>query len=147
MLLGSLPTPGDSGLVNLGGIQASMFSASPMGNSEPQSGLKSTALGVLQHPIQLKEFSSVFSYAGQCYGQRSLVGYSPWGCKRLSHQTTTNQQQQPLLLSVLLSRFSRVRRCATPQMAAHQASLSLGFSRQEHWSGLPFPSPMHESEK
>ena len=32
-------------------------------------------------------------------------------------------------------------------MAAHQASPSLGFSRQEHWSGLPFPSPMHESEK
>ena len=31
-------------------------------------------------------------------------------------------------------------------MAAHQAPLSLGFSRQEHWSGLPFPSPMHESE-
>ena len=32
-------------------------------------------------------------------------------------------------------------------MAAHQASPSQGFSRQEHWSGLPFPSPMHESEK
>ena len=32
-------------------------------------------------------------------------------------------------------------------MAAHQAPLSLGFSRQEHWSELPFPSPMHESEK
>ena len=31
-------------------------------------------------------------------------------------------------------------------MAAHQAPLSLGFSRQEHWSGLPFPSPVHESE-
>ena len=31
-------------------------------------------------------------------------------------------------------------------MAAHQAHPSLGFSRQEHWSGLPFPSPMHESE-
>ena len=29
-------------------------------------------------------------------------------------------------------------------MAAHQAPLPLGFSRQEHWSGLPFPSPMHE---
>ena len=28
-----------------------------------------------------------------------------------------------------------------------QAPLSLGFSRQEHWSGLPFPSPMHEGEK
>ena len=52
-----------------------------------------------------------------------------------------------LLLLLLLSRFSRVRLCATPQMVAHQALLSLGFSRQEHWSGLPFPSPMHESEK
>ena len=42
---------------------------------------------------------------------------------------------------------SCVRLCATPQTAAHQAPPSLGFSRQEHWSGLPFPSPMHESEK
>ena len=47
----------------------------------------------------------------------------------------------------LLSHFSRVRLCATPETAAHQAPPSLGFSRQEHWSGLPFPSPMHESEK
>ena len=37
--------------------------------------------------------------------------------------------------------------CATPWTAAHQASLSMGFSRQEHWSGLPFPSPRHESGK
>ena len=51
-----------------------------------------------------------------------------------------------LLLLLLLSRFSRVRLCATPEMAAHQAPPSLGFSRQEHWSGLPFPSPMHGSE-
>ena len=42
-----------------------------------------------------------------------------------------------LLLLLLLSHFSR----------AHQAPRSLGFSRQEHWSGLPFPSPMQESEK
>ena len=52
-----------------------------------------------------------------------------------------------LLLLLLLSRFSRVWLSATPETAAHQAPLSLGFSRQEHWSGLPFPSPMHESEK
>ena len=32
-------------------------------------------------------------------------------------------------------------------MVAHQAPPSLGSSRQEHWSGLPFPSPVHESEK
>ena len=46
-----------------------------------------------------------------------------------------------------LGRFSRVRLCAIPETAAHQAPPSLGFSRQEHWSGLPFPSPMYESEK
>ena len=52
-----------------------------------------------------------------------------------------------LLLLLLPSHLSRVRLCATPQKAAHQAPPSLGFSRQEHWSGLPFPSPMDESEK
>ena len=51
------------------------------------------------------------------------------------------------LLLLLLSRFSRVQLCAAAQMAAYQAPPSLGFSRQEHWSGLPFPSPVHESEK
>ena len=51
------------------------------------------------------------------------------------------------LLLLLLSHLSHVWLCATLQTAAHQAPPSLGFSRQEHWSGLPFPSPMHESEK
>ena len=43
-------------------------------------------------------------------------------------------------LQLLLSRVSRVRLCATPQTAAHQAP-PMGFSRQEYWSGLPLPSP------
>ena len=34
-----------------------------------------------------------------------------------------------------------------PLDSSHQAPPSLGFSRQEHWSGLPFPSPMQKSEK
>ena len=53
------------------------------------------------------------------------------------------------LLQLLLSRFSRVQLCATPDTAAHQAPPSLGFSRQEPWSGVPFPSPtiqVRESE-
>ena len=58
-----------------------------------------------------------------------------------------NQEGKLLLLLLLLGCFSRVQLCATPQTAAHQAPLSLGFSRQEHSSGLPFPSPVHESEK
>ena len=43
-----------------------------------------------------------------------------------------------LMLSRLLS---CVRLFATPWTIAHQAPLSMGFSRQEYWSGLPFPSP------
>ena len=54
-----------------------------------------------------------------------------------------------LLLLLLLSRISRVRLCevavmsdsATPWTAAYQAPLSIGFSRQEYWSGVPLPSP------
>ena len=38
-------------------------------------------------------------------------------------------------------KVTQVRLFATPWTAAHQAPLSMGFSRQEYWSGLPFPSP------
>ena len=58
-----------------------------------------------------------------------------------------SHQGSPVLLLLLLSHFSHVRLCATPETEAHQAPLSLRFSRQEHWNGLPFPSPMYESEK
>ena len=56
------------------------------------------------------------------------------------HDLATKQQQQmkPAAAAKLLS---RVQLCATPWTVAHQAPLSMGFSRQEYWSGLPFPSP------
>ena len=41
----------------------------------------------------------------------------------------------------VLSHFSRVRLSVTLWTVAHQAPLSTGFSRQEYWSGLPFPPP------
>ena len=47
------------------------------------------------------------------------------------------------LAAAAAKRLSRVQLGVTPEMPAHQAPPSLGFSRQEHWSGLPFPSPMH----
>ena len=64
-------------------------------------------------------------------------------------QTVGGKHEQTILQSpcCCCCRFSRVRLCATPQTAARQAPPSLGFSRQEHWSGLPFPSPVHEREK
>ena len=57
--------------------------------------------------------------------------------QRKAHKT----EMFTVMLLLLLSRFSRGRLCATPQMAAHQAPPSLGFSRQEYWSGLPCPPP------
>ena len=59
----------------------------------------------------------------------------------------TRTKPKYICMLLLLSRFSRVWLCATPWTAAYQASPSMGFSRQEHWSGLPFPSPMHECGK
>ena len=45
------------------------------------------------------------------------------------------------ILLPIVKLLSRVRLFATPWTVAYQDSLSMGFSRQEYWSGLPFPSP------
>ena len=66
--------------------------------------------------------------------------------QRRNHSQVGRRGEIAVQVLLLLSRFSRVRLCATPQTAAPPAPPSLGFSRQEPWSGLPFPSPMRESE-
>ena len=101
------------------------------------------------HWIQSQETDSHY-LPPNCSLERYLKGVS---CKKYiefkSDQASRSSYQFEGIIWVLLllSRFSRVRLCATPETAAHQAPPSLVFSRQEHWSGLPFPSPMHESEK
>ena len=57
-------------------------------------------------------------------------------CLLLGRKVMTN-----LLLLLLLSRFSRVRLCATPWTVAHQDPPSMGFSKQKYWSRVPLPSP------
>ena len=47
----------------------------------------------------------------------------------------------PLTVKVKVKSLSRVRLFATPWTVANQAPPSMGFSMQECWSGLPFPSP------
>ena len=44
-------------------------------------------------------------------------------------------------MTVKVKSISRVRLSATPWTVAYMASPSMGFSRQEYWNGLPFPSP------
>ena len=103
----------------------------------------------------------------QFHGQKSLLGHTRWD-GRVGHGWVTNtfifNSYDGIIYAIvskyniisiywvrsmllLLSRFSHVRLCATPLTSAHQAPPSPGFSRQEHWSGLPLPSPTHESEK
>ena len=91
--------------------------------------------------------------AGEVWGEIGVSAngrwLSVWGDENVKLIVVMSAQpvNMLLLLLLLLSCFSRVGLCATPQTAAHQAPPSLGFFRQEHWSGLPFPSPMHESQK
>ena len=47
----------------------------------------------------------------------------------------------PKTISEELKSLSHVRLFVTPWTVAYEAPLSMGFSRQEYWSGLPFPSP------
>ena len=97
-----------------------------------------------------KSFSNICFESGSTQsnrykeGARCCVKSKTEGNKNKEGKTSVSYCKALLLL--LLSRFSHIQLCATPETAAHQAPQSLGFSRQEHWSGLPFPSPVHESE-
>ena len=83
--------------------------------------------------------SSPVFLPGESHGWRSLVGYSPYSHKELDRMEATEHACMQIhvyyMLLLLLSCFSCIQLCATPWMAAHQAPLSLGFSREEHWSG------------
>ena len=72
------------------------------------------------------------SVSGESLVQSCLLAMS-------SHSQRKEQGSSLVVLKV--KSFSRVRLFATPWTVAYQASLSMGFSRQEYWSGLPFPSP------
>ena len=44
--------------------------------------------------------------------------------------------------AIVVQLLSCVQLCVTPWTVAHEAPLSMGFSRQEYWSGFPFPYPV-----
>ena len=67
--------------------------------------------------------------------------------QKQNHMTQQCHYNAYTLLLLLLNRFSPVRLCETPWTAACQTPLSVGFSRQEYWSGLPFPSPAYTLRK
>ena len=65
----------------------------------------------------------------------ALLGSPP------KHTTCTQIFVSGSALEVKVKSLSCVQLFATPWTVAHQSPLSMGFSRQEYWSGLPFPSP------
>ena len=82
------------------------------------------------------------------------------GLKRVEHDLATEQQQpfihlhfpSPTILSTVAAAAAKSLQSLSDSVRPQRQqptrlSPSLGFSRQEQWSGLPFPSPMHESEK
>ena len=70
-------------------------------------------------------------------GQGGLACCSPWGCKRVRHNWATELNWTVCTLS----RFSYVWLIVTLWTVAWQAPLSVEFSRQEYWTGLPCPTP------
>ena len=120
--------------------QSRLTLCDPMNCSPPGSSLH----GILQARI-LEGVAMPFSRGSS--RPRDQTWVSCGSCTAAGLFTTEPQGKSHPEYMLLLSRFSHVRLCATLEMTAHQALPSLGFSRQEHWSGLPFPSPMHESEK
>ena len=106
------------------------------------------------HPPWLA-FCSITLVLGELPTYRKAQGWltSPGHCRNRKKEKQKSFQgpkkkkgSEYSLLLLLLSRFSRVWLCATPKTAAHQAPPSLGFSRQEHWSGLPLPSAKYSRQ-
>ena len=60
---------------------------------------------------------------------------------RAHHTETSDVQKVKVLVAQSCPALCNPMGCSPPGFSVH------GISRQEHWSGLPFPSPMHESEK
>ena len=60
---------------------------------------------------------------------------------KLNIRKTKIMASGPIESEVKVKSLSRVQLLATPWTAAYQAPLPVGFSRQEYWSGVPFPSP------
>ena len=101
----------------------------------------------VHNPMQWKHSLNPLNEQGSPCPLRLLIGEKKQRPPSYFLPFISHMKTSPLLLLLLLllSRFSCVRLCATPQTEAHQAPPSLVFSRQEHWSGLPFPSPTSPS--
>ena len=94
----------------------------------------SLPLTTRENPYFLINISNWLEFSHPVAGKSNL--------EHISYSCNEKTLSYWLLLLLLLSRFSHVWLCATPWAAVYQAPPCIGFSRQEYWSGLPFPSPI-----
>ena len=115
---------------------------------------------VLSHFSRVELFATPWTIAGQpplSMGFSKQEYWSELPCTLPGDLPDPGIEPASLMSPALADKFfttaaaakslSRVRLLATPWTAAYQAPPSMGFSRQEYWSGMPFPSPMHKSER
>ena len=92
--------------------------------------------------------TSVF-LPGESHGQKSLAGCSPWGHRKMDTTEHTHMHANGKNYGAAAAAPKLLQSWPTlcdPIDGSPPGSPIPGFSRQEHWSGLPFPSPMHASE-
>ena len=89
---------------------------------------------------QMKTFPYQSTTTCSCVGVLSLRTYFPLYWKEFCLSKISKICQWSGLLLYVCESLSRVRLLVTPWTVARQAPLSMGFSRQEYWSGLPFLS-------
>ena len=87
------------------------------------------------HQLNGHEFEQAL---GDGEGQGRLVYHSARGCKESDMTEQLNNSVVPCVCTCMLSYF---RLFGTPWTLSRQAPLSMEFSSQEYWSGLPFPTP------
>ena len=101
--------------------------------SRPCSNLDSAVPILWRHRLRPRGVRKLVMYLGLWFSlpPTLLLGYSP----RWMHLACESS------VTCMLNRSCRVRLFETPWTVAHQAPLSMGFFRQEYWSGLLFPPP------
>ena len=93
-----------------------------------------------EDPLEKETATHSSILAWRTPGTEEPGGLQPKGSQRVRHDWATDTWGHDVKVNV--KSLSRVRLFATPWAnVAHQAPPSMGFSRQEYWSGLPFPSP------
>ena len=132
----------------------------PLGNFESSHQFENEKVGLKFNIQKMKIMASSSITSWQIDGEtmETVTDFNFLGSKITADGDCSHEIKRHLLLrrkavtnlAAAAAAAKSLQSCPTlcnPRDGSPPGFPSLGFSRQEHWSGLPFPSPMHESEK